>query len=97
MRGQPVIVCVAITGSLPRKSDKPAVPIAAAEQVESTREAWEAGAAVAHRHVRDGEGRPTSDPGRFAELLAGLREACPGMVVQLSTGGRSGAGRERGT
>lgn len=96
MEGRPVILCVAITGSLPQKSDNPAVPITVAEQVESTREAWEVGAAIAHCHVRDDEGRPSSDPGRFAELMAGLREACPGMVVQLSTGGRSGAGRERG-
>lgn len=96
VEGRPVIVCVAITGSLPQKSDNPAVPITVDEQVESTREAWEAGAAIAHCHVRDEEGRPSSDPGRFADLMAGLREACPGMVVQLSTGGRSGAGRERG-
>jgi hypothetical protein len=38
----PVIVCVAITGSLPTKADNPAVPITIAEQVESTQEAWEA-------------------------------------------------------
>ena len=92
----PLVICVAITGSLPTKADNPAVPITVAEQVESAREAFEAGAAIAHCHVRDDEGRPSSDPGRFAELLAGLREACPGMVVQLSTGGRSGAGRARG-
>jgi uncharacterized protein (DUF849 family) len=42
----PAIVCVAITGSLPQKSDNPAVPITVAEQVESTREAREAGAAT---------------------------------------------------
>lgn len=96
VEGAPIIVCVAITGSLPGKSDNPAVPITVAEPVDSTREVWEAGAAIAHCHVRDDEGRPSSDPGRFAELMAGLREACPGMVVQLSTGGRSGAGRERG-
>ena len=94
--GAPVIVCVAITGSLPRRSDNPAVPITVAEQVESAAEAMEAGAAIAHCHVRHDDESPSSDPGRFADLLAGLRERCPGMVVQLSTGGRSGAGRERG-
>lgn len=92
----PCIIGCAITGSLPQKSDNPAVPITVAEQVASAREAMEAGAALVHCHVRRDDGTPTSDPGRFAELLAGLREACPGMVVQLSTGGRSGAGRERG-
>lgn len=92
----PCIIACAITGSLPQKSDNPAVPITVEEQVESAREAREAGASLVHCHVRRDDGTPTSDPGRFAELLAGLREACPGVVVQLSTGGRSGAGRERG-
>ena len=94
--GAPVIVCVAITGSLPQKSDNPAVPITVAEQVESTQEAWEAGAAIAHCHVRAEGGSPSSDPERFAALKEGLERHCPGMIVQLSTGGRSGAGRERG-
>jgi len=93
---QPCIICVAITGSLPQKSDNPAVPISIAEQVESTQAAFEAGATIAHCHVRDEEGRPTSDPERFARLQEGLRKHCPGMIVQLSTGGRSGAGTARG-
>ncbi|MES2916516.1 MAG: 3-keto-5-aminohexanoate cleavage protein [Pseudomonadota bacterium] len=92
----PCIICVAITGSLPTKANNPAVPITIAEQVESTQEAFEAGATIAHCHVRDDEGKPTSDPERFARLLEGLRTHCPGMIVQLSTGGRSGAGHARG-
>jgi uncharacterized protein (DUF849 family) len=92
----PVIICVAITGSLPRKSDNPAVPITVAEQVESTHEAFEAGAVIAHCHVRDDDGRPSADVDRFAALKAGIERHCPGMIVQLSTGGRSGAGRARG-
>ena len=96
LAGRPLIVCVAITGSVPRKSDNPAVPITVAEQVESTHEAFEAGASIAHCHVRNDDGTPTSDPGRFARLKEGIERHCPGMVVQLSTGGRSGAGRARG-
>jgi len=92
----PCIITVAITGSLPTKADNPAVPITITEQVESTQEAFEAGATLAHCHVRDDAGKPTSDPGRFGRLLEGLRKHCPGMIVQLSTGGRSGTGRERG-
>ena len=94
--GKPCIICVAITGSLPTKENNPAVPITVAEQVESTQEAFEAGATIAHCHVRDAEGKPTSDPERFARLKEGLERHCPGMIVQLSTGGRSGAGRTRG-
>jgi uncharacterized protein (DUF849 family) len=92
----PCIICVAITGSLPTKADNPAVPISIAEQVESTQEAFEAGASIAHCHVRDDEGKPTSDPERFARLKEGLERHCPGMIVQFSTGGRSGAGQARG-
>lgn len=92
----PCILCVAITGSLPTKENNPAVPITVAEQIESTHEAFEAGATIAHCHVRDDEGKPTSDPERFATLKEGLEKHCPGMIVQLSTGGRSGAGQVRG-
>lgn len=92
----PAIITVAITGSLPTKADNPAVPITVEEQVESTHAAFEAGATLAHCHVRNDDGTPTSDPERFARLLEGLRRHCPGMVVQFSTGGRSGTGRERG-
>ncbi len=93
---EPCIVCVAITGSVPKKSDNPAVPITIEEQVESTHEAFEAGASIAHCHVRLEDGTPSSDPDRFARLKEGLEEHCPGMIVQFSTGGRSGAGAERG-
>ncbi|MET4128786.1 3-keto-5-aminohexanoate cleavage protein [Roseovarius sp. MBR-6] len=92
----PCIICVAITGSVPTKADNPAVPVTIPEQVESTHAAFEAGASIAHCHVRDDEGRPTSDPDRFARLKEGLEKHCPGMIVQLSTGGRSGAGQARG-
>jgi uncharacterized protein (DUF849 family) len=92
----PCIITVAITGSVATKADNAAVPVTVSEQIESTHEAFEAGASLAHCHVRDDEGRPTSDKERFARLLEGIRKHCPGMIVQLSTGGRSGTGRERG-
>ena len=93
---KPCIICVAITGSVPTKKDNPAVPITIAEQIESTQAAFEAGASIAHCHVRNDDGTPTSDPERFGRLVEGLREHCPGMIIQLSTGGRSGSGTERG-
>lgn len=93
---QPVIISVAITGSLPRKKDNPAVPVTVAEQIESTHEAFEAGATLVHLHVRNDDETPTSSPERFAAVLEGIRKHCPGMITQVSTGGRSGAGRERG-
>lgn len=90
------IITCAITGSLPSKKDNPAVPVTTAEQVESTQQAYEAGASLVHLHVRNDDGSPTSSPERFALVMEGIRKHCPGMIVQFSTGGRSGAGRERG-
>lgn len=92
----PCIICVAITGSLPRKADNPAVPITISEQIESTQAAFEAGATIAHCHVRNDDETPSSDPEKFAALKEGIEAHCPGMIVQLSTGGRSGAGQARG-
>ncbi|HHB81635.1 MAG TPA: 3-keto-5-aminohexanoate cleavage protein [Aliiroseovarius sp.] len=93
---KPCIICVAITGSVAQKAHNPAVPITVPEQVESTHAAYEAGAAIAHLHVREDDGTPSSDPEKFARLAEGIRAHCPGMVIQFSTGGRSGAGAARG-
>ena len=93
---KPCIICVAITGSVPRKEDNPAVPITVDEQVESTQAAFEAGATICHAHVRNDDQTTSSDPEKFARLKEGLEKHCPGMIIQFSTGGRSGAGQERG-
>lgn len=92
----PCIICVAITGSLPLKTNNPAVPITVSEQIESTQEAFEAGATIVHAHVRNDDETPSSDPDKFAALKEGIEKHCPGMIIQFSTGGRSGAGQTRG-
>jgi len=89
---QPVIIGVAITGALPRKKDSPAVPVTPAEQIESTHEAFEAGASLVHIHVRNPDESPSSAPELYAQVQEGVRRHCPGMIVQFSTGGR---GREQ--
>ena len=93
---RPCIITVAITGSLPRKEHNPAVPITVSEQLESTHEAFEAGAALVHVHVRNDDGSASSSPEKFAAFQEGIRKLCPGIIVQFSTGGRSGVGSERG-
>lgn len=93
---KPCIICCAITGSVPQKADNPAVPITVAEQIESTHEAFETGAAIVHAHVRNDDGSASSDPEKFARLKEGVEKHCPGMIIQFSTGGRSGAGKTRG-
>ena len=85
---QPAVIAVAITGSVPRKKDNPAVPVTPVEQIESTHEAFEAGASLVHIHVRAPDESPSSDPALFAQVQEGVRKHCPGMIVQFSTGGR---------
>lgn len=91
------IITVAITGSVPRKENNPAVPISVSEQIESTHEAYEAGASIVHVHVRDEEQRPSSDPARFAAFQEGIKKHCPDIIVQFSTGGRGRLQEERGS
>ncbi|MFY0659881.1 MAG: 3-keto-5-aminohexanoate cleavage protein [Shimia sp.] len=93
---KPCILCCAITGSVPTKADNPAVPTTVSEQIESSHAAVEAGASIIHAHVRNDDETPSSDPAKFALLKEGLEKHCPGVIIQFSTGGRSGAGQARG-
>ena len=87
----PCIITIAITGAVPRKEDNPAVPVTPSEQIESTHEAFEAGASLVHIHVRNPDQSPGSDPELFGLVKEGVEKHCPGMIIQFSTGGR---GRE---
>jgi len=93
---KPCIICVALNGAVAKKADNPAVPISIEEEVESAQEAFEAGATIAHCHVRNEDETPSSDPEKFARLKEGLEKHCPGMIIQFSTGGRTGLGEARG-
>ena len=93
----PCIVTCAITGAIPTKSDNPAVPVTPSEQIESTHEAFEAGAALVHIHVRNEDQSPGSDPEKFAEIQKGVKKYCPNMIIQFSTGGRGRDQSQRGS
>ena len=94
---EPCIITVAITGSVARKAHNPAVPESVSEQIESTHAAFEAGASLVHVHSRNDDGSPGTLPEKFAEFQDGIVKHCPGIIVQFSTGGRSGIGSERGS
>ena len=96
LKNKPCILCCAITGSVPTKAANPAVPISIYEQIESSHAAVEAGASIIHAHVRNADETISSDPEKFARLQEELKRHCPGVIIQFSTGGRSGTGQERG-
>ncbi|NQU60632.1 MAG: 3-keto-5-aminohexanoate cleavage protein [Rhodospirillales bacterium] len=93
---EPCIITVAITGALPTKEVTPAVPVTPEEQIESTQEAFEAGASLVHIHVRNNDQTPGSDPDKFRAVQEGVAKHCPGMIIQFSTGGRGRNPEERG-
>lgn len=82
-----IIITAAITGSvhIPTMSDY--LPITPDEIVEDAVRAWEAGAAIAHIHVRNPEtGMPVSDPDLFMEVHKKIKARC-NMVLLPTTGG----------
>jgi len=84
----PVILTAALTGSAPTRERTPHIPLTPEEIVESAVKCRDAGAAIAHVHARDANGRPTLDPDIFArihELIAQHTD----LIVQISTGGRA--------
>ncbi len=85
----PVVVTCALTGVLTDPAQHP-VPVTAAQMAAEARRAFEAGATVMHCHFRDqrpGMGHlPTWDPDVVAEIVHAIREACPGVIINLSTG-----------
>ncbi len=82
----PLLITVAPTGAETAKADCPQLPTTLEELVTTATECQDAGAAMIHVHVRDGEHQPTLDGGRLRETVAALRESTD-LVVQLSTGG----------
>ena len=93
---EPCIITVAITGALPTKEDTPAVPVTPSEQIESTHEAFEAGASLVHIHVRNEDQTPSSNPDKYHAVQEGVEKHCPGMIIQFSTGGRGRDQEKRG-
>ena len=80
------LITVAPTGAESSKAEVPALPVTLDELVLTAKECEALGAAVIHVHIRDGQARPTLDPGRLRDTVAALRENTD-LIVQLSTGG----------
>ncbi|MCK1394355.1 3-keto-5-aminohexanoate cleavage protein [Bradyrhizobium sp. 1] len=80
------IITVAPTGAFPTKEHNPAIPLTPREIAEDVYECWQAGAAIAHLHMRDDAGKGTMDKGRFIETVGRIRERCD-IVLNLTTSG----------
>lgn len=86
--GKAVITC-ALTGVLTNPTQHP-VPVTPGELAASARDAFNAGASIMHVHFRQqGPSRghlPTWDPEVAADCVEAIRAACPGVIINQSTG-----------
>jgi len=77
------------TGMIPTKAMTPHVPVHADEIVASVRAAYELGISMVHLHAREPDsGRPTLAADIYAEIIAGIREFAPTLVICVSLSGR---------
>lgn len=85
-----LIITAAISGAEVTKAHNPAVPYTVEETVREARSAFDAGASIIHLHVREDDGTPTQSHERFQACMDAIRRACPGVILQPSTGGAVG-------
>ena len=83
------IITVATTGAWPTKENNPNVPMTPAEIAEDVYACWKAGAAVAHLHMRDDQGKGTMDKEKFRETVELLRSNHPDcdIILNMTTSG----------
>jgi 3-keto-5-aminohexanoate cleavage enzyme len=88
MNDTPLVINFAPTGMVPTRAMTPHVPLRPVEVIREVREANQLGITVVHLHGRDGDDLPSSDPDHFAEMIGGIRETCPDLVLCVSLSGR---------
>lgn len=81
------IITVATTGAWPKKENNPNVPMTPKEIAEDVYECWQAGAAIAHLHMRDDRGNGTMDIEKFRETVALIKEKNCGIIINFTTSG----------
>jgi uncharacterized protein (DUF849 family) len=89
MTASPAILTCALTGVLTDPRQHP-VPVTPEQMAAQAREAFDAGAAIMHVHLRDqrpGWGHlPSWDPEVAHKVVQAIRQACPGVIINLTTG-----------
>lgn len=89
------VISVAITGSWPTREDNPNLAITPQEIANDVYESWQAGAAIAHIHVRNDDGTPSNDFAKFKETVDLIRakKDCD-ICINLTSSGNVGLSDE---
>lgn len=85
-----LIITAAICGAEVTKKHNPNVPYTVEEIREEAKKAYDAGASIIHLHVREDDGTPTQSKDRYEACIEAIRESCPDVIIQPSTGGAVG-------
>lgn len=88
-----LIITAALVGAEVTREDTPHLPITPREIGEAAAKAAEAGAAIAHIHVRDEKGNPSQNRDLYAEAIEEIRKRTD-IIIQVSTGGAVGMSSE---
>ncbi len=91
------VISAAITGSWPTKNDNPNLSVTPEEIAEDVYEAWKAGAAVAHIHVRNEDQTPSTDYGKYKKTVELIRakKDCDICINMTSSGSVNFTDEER--
>lgn len=89
MAKKKTIITAAVTGAWPKKENNPNVPMTPEEICEDVYDCWQAGAAIAHLHMRDDDGNGIMDPVRFKKTWDLLKERHPDcdIIINMTTSG----------
>lgn len=85
-----LIITAAICGAEVTKEHNPSVPYTVEEIAEEAYKSYKAGASIIHLHVREDDGTPTQSKERFSKCINAIKERCPDVIIQPSTGGAVG-------
>ena len=84
---QNVIITCAVTGNLTTREHHPGLPVTPEEIANSCLEAAEAGAAIAHIHVRDpATGKPSMELKYYREVMERIRAKNNALILNITTG-----------
>jgi uncharacterized protein (DUF849 family) len=84
---QKTIISVAVTGNIVSPEQHPNLPVTPQQIIDAVLTSAQAGAAIAHIHVRDPEsGRPSMDLDLYRQVVDGIRAANPDIIINLTTG-----------
>jgi 3-keto-5-aminohexanoate cleavage enzyme len=89
-----LIITAAICGAEVTKEQNPNIPYTVEEIVREVKASYKAGASIIHLHVREDDGTPTQRKGRFQECFKMIKDICPDVIIQPSTGGAIGMSDE---